>query len=150
MIILCNHIMDLWKKVFRSELSFRKEGTCRRPLGLIRKSVKLRYCSGSSLPKVLSNTTAQKITADARKQKKICSGEQSLKDHWSFYRLLPKMTLRYRLSSENNESFRKTFSKNTFGELLLTFQFFEQFDLKTRYFISNFQKLFSHRIFKNG
>ena len=70
MIILCNHIMDLWKKVFRSELSFRKEGTCRRPLGLIRKSVKLRYCSGSSLPKVLSNTTAQKITADARKQKK--------------------------------------------------------------------------------
>ena len=34
MIILCNHIMDLWKKVFRSELSFRKEGTCRRPLVL--------------------------------------------------------------------------------------------------------------------
>ena len=85
-----------------------------------------------------------------KKTKKICSGGQSLKDHWSFYRLLPKMTLRYRLSSENNESFRKTFSKNTFGELLLTFQFFEQFDLKTRYFISNFQKLFSHRIFKNG
>ena len=46
--------------------------------------------------------------------------------------------------------FQKDFSKNTFGELLLTFQFFEQFDLKTRYFISNFQKLFSHRIFKNG
>ena len=35
------------------------------------KSLKLKYCSKSSLPKVLSNTTAQKITEDTRKVKKL-------------------------------------------------------------------------------
>ena len=28
---LTNHIMDLWRKVLRSQLSFRRKGTCRRP-----------------------------------------------------------------------------------------------------------------------
>ena len=129
--------MDLWKKVSRSELLFLKEGTCRRLLGLIRKSVKLKCCSGSSLPKALSNTTAQQT-----QEKKICSGGQSLKDHWSFYRLLPKMALRYRLSPENSESFGKTFWKNTFGELLLTLQFFWAVWLKNTIFHFQFPEAF--------
>ena len=35
------------------------------------KFLKLKYCSKSSLPKVLSNTTVQKITEDTRKEKKL-------------------------------------------------------------------------------
>ena len=63
--------MDLWKGLLRSGLSFSREGTCRKPKGLITKSLKLRYYSRSSLPKVLSNTAAQKITENARKEKKM-------------------------------------------------------------------------------
>ena len=54
----CNHLMNLWKKILRSELSFSREGTGRRPEGLITKSLKLKCSSRSSLLKVflLSNT----------------------------------------------------------------------------------------------
>ena len=58
------------------------------------------------------------------------------------------MTLHHRISPESTKTLRTTFSKNTFGELLLVFQLFKQFDLKIR-FILKFQKLFSHGIFKN-
>ena len=67
--------MDLWRKVLRSELSFSREGTCRRPEGLITKSLKLQCRSSCSLPKMLSNIVAQKITEEARKEK-TCSGGQ--------------------------------------------------------------------------
>ena len=50
--------MDLWRKVLRSELSFSRDGTRRRPEGLITKFLKLKYCCRSSLPKVLLNTVA--------------------------------------------------------------------------------------------
>ena len=75
--------MDLWRKVFRSELLFSSEGTCRKPEGLIKKSLKLKCCSRSSLPKVLSKTAVQKLTEDARKEK-TCSGVEKMKDHWPF------------------------------------------------------------------
>ena len=67
--------MDLWRKVLRSELSFSREVTCRRPKDLITKPLKLQCCSSCSLSKVLSNTVTQKITEEARKQK-TCSGMQ--------------------------------------------------------------------------
>ena len=54
-----------------------------------------------------------------------------------------------RIFPENTKDFRKIFSRNTFGELVLVFQFFKQFDWETIYFIFKFQKVFSHRIFKN-
>ena len=74
--------MDLWRKVLRIELSFSSKGTCRRPYGLITKSLKKKCCSfRSSLPKVFSNKAVQKITDDARKGK-TCSGVQKLKYHW--------------------------------------------------------------------
>ena len=147
--IVCNQIMDLWRKVLRSELSFSREGIWRRLEGLITKSLKLKCCSRSSLPKMLSNTAAQKITEDARKEKNM---------HWIWKteRPLPvagwlmKMILHHRLSPKNSKSLRTTFWKNTFGELLLVFQLFKQFDLEIQCFIFKFQKLFSHRIFKNG
>ena len=60
------------------------------------------------------------------------------------------MILHHRLSSENTKSLRTTFSKDIFGELLLLFQLFKQCDLEIRCFIFKFQKLFTHRIFKNG
>ena len=85
--------MDLWKKVFRSELSFSWERTCRRPYGLITKSLKLKYFSRSSLAKVVSNTAAQKIIEDA-----ICGGGENLKDNWPFARRVAKMTLYHRIS----------------------------------------------------
>ena len=53
----------------RSGLSFSREGTCRRPYH-IAKSLELKYCFRSSLPKMLSNTAAQNITEHARKEKK--------------------------------------------------------------------------------
>ena len=71
MINTYNHIVDLWRKVLRSELSFSREGICRRPEGLITKSLKLQCCSRSILPKVLSNTGAPKII-EARKEKTYC------------------------------------------------------------------------------
>ena len=40
--IAYNHIMDLYRKLLRSELSFSREGTCRR---FIIKSLKLQCCS---------------------------------------------------------------------------------------------------------
>ena len=76
-------MVDHWRKVLRSELSFSGEGTCKRPEGLIINSLKLKCCSRSSLSKVLSNTAAQKITEDARKEK-TSSEEQKLKDNWPF------------------------------------------------------------------
>ena len=75
--------MDLWRKVSRSELSFSREGTCRRPSlnqDLLTKYPKLKCCFRSSLPKVLSNIAAQKIIENARNEK-ACSGLQKLKDH---------------------------------------------------------------------
>ena len=56
--IVYNQIMDLWKKVLRSELSFSRVGTYRRPKGLFFMSLKLKYCCKSSLLKVLLNTAA--------------------------------------------------------------------------------------------
>ena len=53
----------------RSEFSFSREGTCRRPSGLMTKSLKLQCCSRCSLPKMLSKTPAQKITEEARIEK---------------------------------------------------------------------------------
>ena len=72
--------MDLWKKVWRSELSFRREGTWRRPKGLITKSLKLKYCSRSSLPNVLSQPP-KKLQ---KTEKNFCGGGKNLKDHWPF------------------------------------------------------------------
>ena len=63
--------MDLWRKVLRSELSFTREGTCRISSGLITKSLKLQCCSRCSLPKVLSNPDAKKITEEAKKEKNL-------------------------------------------------------------------------------
>ena len=34
MVIVHNHILDLWEKAFRSQLSFSRVGTCRIPQGL--------------------------------------------------------------------------------------------------------------------
>ena len=76
--IVCNHVMDLWKKVLRSELSFSLEGTCRRLQDLTSKSPKLKFCFRSSLLLVLSNTAAQKIQ---RTKKNIRYGGQNLKDY---------------------------------------------------------------------
>ena len=63
---------------------------------------------------------------------------------------LTKITLHHRLSPENTKSLRTSFLKSTFGELLLVFQLFKEFDSNLRFFILKFQKVFSHRIFKNG
>ena len=84
-----------------------------------------------------------------KKRRRICGEGKNLKGHWPFAWRLTKMTLYQRLFPENPKGFRKTFLKNTFEELLLVFQLFKQFDLEIRYFIFNFQKRFSHRIFKN-
>ena len=59
--------MDLSGKVLRSELSFSRERTCRRPEALITKSLKLKFFSRSSLPKVFSNTATQNTVEGARK-----------------------------------------------------------------------------------
>ena len=59
MIIIYNHLMDLYKVVLGSELSFNREGTFRRPQGHITQSLNLKYCSRSNLTKVLSNTAAK-------------------------------------------------------------------------------------------
>ena len=142
-------MVDHWRKVLRSELSFSGEGICRRPEGLIISSLKLKCCSRSSLSKVLSNTAAQKITEDARKEK-TCTELQKLKNHWPFAWRLTKITLHRRLSPENTKSLRTTFSKNSFGELLLVLQLFNPIDLEIWCFIFKFQKFFSYRIFKHG
>ena len=131
--------MDLWRQVLRSELSFSRKGTCRRPEGLIAKSLKLKCCSRSSLPKVFSNTTAQIITEGARKEKN-CSGVQKLKDHQAV-----------RMNINKNDTPPQILSrKHLWRAPTLVFQLFKQFDFEKRCFIFKFQKLFSHRIFKNG
>ena len=62
--------MDLWKKVFGSELLFsRQQGTYNRPYSLITKSLKLKYCSRSSLGLVRPNKATQKIIEHAVKVK---------------------------------------------------------------------------------
>ena len=129
----------------RSELSFSGEGSCRRPIPfLITNSLKLQYCSRSSLPKVLSNTAAQNITEEARKEK-TCGG-----DHRPLDWRLTKMMLHHRFSPKSTKNIRSTFSKNTFAELLLVFQLFKELDLEILYIIFKFQKVFAQRIFKNG
>ena len=81
-----NHIMDLWRMVLRSELSFSREGTCSRLQGLISKSLKLQYCSRSSLHKGALKHSCPKNHRRSKKRKneKTCNGLQKLKDHWSF------------------------------------------------------------------
>ena len=142
--------MDPWKKVLRSELSFSREGNCRRPYGLITKSLQLKYCSRrkQSLRDVFKHSRS-KDHKRHKKRKITCGGRKNLKDHWPFAWWLLKMTLHHWLSPENSKSFRMIFSENTFGELLLVFQLFEQF-FSGIYFIFKFQKLFSHRILENG
>ena len=110
------------------------------------KSLKLKYCSKSSLPKVLSNTTAQKITEDTRKVKKL---QKRVKTERALAVCLTtkKMTLQHRLSPENTKNFRMTFSKNTFEELLIVFQLFKQFDLEIRQLIFKLQMLFRFGVF---
>ena len=61
--------MDLWKKVFGSELLFSRQGTYNRPYSLITKSLKLKYCSRSSLALVRPNKATQKIIEHAVKVK---------------------------------------------------------------------------------
>ena len=46
-----------------------------------------------------------------------------------------------------HQEFRTTFLNKIFGELLLIFQLFNQFDLEIRCFTFSFQKLISNRIF---
>ena len=81
----------------------------------------------------ISNAAIQKITEGARKEKAY-SGLRKLKEQLPFAWQLTKMTLHHRLSSENTKSLRAAFSKNTFGELLLMFQFFKQFNLTMFHF----------------
>ena len=107
------------------------------PEGLFTKSHELKHSSRSSLLKVLSNKATQEIQK-TQKKNKTCSEVQKLKDHWPFARRLTNMTLHHRLSPEITKSLSTTFPKNTFGELLLVFLLFKQFDLKIRIFILKF------------
>ena len=114
---------------------------------MITKSLKLKYCSKSSLPNVLS----QHPKKSQKTQKSFCGGEQDLKDHWPFSWRLTKMTLHPRDSPQKTSKILgRPFWKNTFGELLLVFYLFEQVNLEMRYFIFKPLKVFSNRIFKNG
>ena len=69
-------ILQMTLRSSGSELSFNREGTCRRPYGLITKSLRLQCCSRCSLPKVLSNAAAQ-ITEEARKEKTCCGVQKT-------------------------------------------------------------------------
>ena len=46
--------------------------------------------------------------------KKISGGGQNLKNHWPYSWQFAAMDLHHRISAETTESFRTTFSKNTF------------------------------------
>ena len=66
------------------------------------------------------------------------------------YLTISKIQTQPQTLPRKHQKFRMTFSKNTFGKLLLVFQLFRQFDLEIQYFIFKFQKLFFERIYKNG
>ena len=140
--------MDIWRKAFRSEWSFSIEGTCRRPESLITKPLS---------QNVVSEAVSQRCfqTQPPKKSQKLPEKKNL---QWSAKTETPLgvcMTInkndtlpQTRLSPGNTKSLMTTFSKNTFGELLLVFQLFEKFDLQIRYFTFKFQKLFSYRIFR--
>ena len=62
-------MMDIWKKVFGSELLISRQGTYNRPYSLITKLLKLKYCSRSSLALVSPKKATQKIIEHAMKVK---------------------------------------------------------------------------------
>ena len=141
--------MDLWIKVLRSELSFSREGPFRRPYGLITKSLKRQCCSRCSLPKMISNIVAQNITEEARKKRPAVECKK-LRDHWPWIQQLKKNDTPPQPAPRKYYELKNDLFKEHLWELLPVFQRFKQFDLKIRCFILKFQKLFSHRPFKNG
>ena len=136
------------RKVLRSELSFSREGTCRRPQGLITKSLKRQCCSRCSLPKMLSNIVAQNITEEARKEK-TCSGVQKNERPLAVNITIKKKDTPPQSVPRKYQELKDDLFKEHLWELLPVFQRFKQFDVKIRCFILKFRKLFSHRILKN-
>ena len=140
--------MDLWRKVLRSELLFTREETCRRSSGLITKSLKLQCCPRCSLPKMLSNPDAKKITEEEKKEKNLNWVAKTERPLTVCLTRIKNDTPPQTVSRKHQELKDHLFNEHLWGAVLV-FQLFKQFDLKIRCFILKFQKLFSHGIFKN-
>ena len=136
--------MNFCKNVLRSKLLFSQERICLRSWGLITKSLKQKYCCKITLPSMLSKNLEKKRKKKSQRWRE--KSERPMQFVWQ----IKQMALHHRLSPESTKIFRATVSKNTFGELLLVLQLFEEFALEIRYFIFKFQKSFFYRIFKNG
>ena len=100
-------------------------------------------------PKDALNTASQKITEEARKEK-TCSGVQKTEGPQTVNTAINKNDTPPQTLTRKYQEFKDDLFKEHLWELLPVFQLFKQFDLKMRCLILKFQKLFSHRIFKNG
>ena len=100
-------------------------------------------------PKDALNTASQKITEEARKEK-TCSGVQKTEGPQTVNTAINKNDTLPQTLTRKYQEFKDDLFKEHLWELLPVFQLFKQFGVKIWCFILKIQKLFSHRIFKNG